>query len=175
MKEQIFNLQMKLNENSDTYKIAENIDRISDDLKQNVTLVAKLMDEEKKKLHQIVGYIEEKCDAIERNIRDSARHSTHSGVLDNRNSFGKKYSPTTLKSYNNVNTNALSNMGIDISSKPFEMNQRSSPNFRQHMENAEDDETLFHSINCEYDIFDEVSKSFIQNPISKKNTLVDQN
>jgi len=120
------------------------------------------MDEEKKKLHQIVGYVEEKCEAIEKNIRGSYKNDRS----PDRNSFGRNYIPGGI--------NSLHEMGIEVGAKPFrEMNNQANgraSNFRQHLQDADDDETLFHSINCEYDIFDEVSKSFIQNPISKKNT-----
>lgn len=131
MREQIFNLQIKMNENSENYKILQNVDEISDQLKQNVTVAVKLMEEEKKKLHQIVGYIEEKGEAIERDIRGSQRDSI--GVLE-KNIDSSKYNPL----YN-------------------------SPNFQQNIESlSEDDEmTVFHSINVDDDVFDEVSKSFI--------------
>lgn len=170
MKEQLFNLQLKLQENSEAFKITEVIEGLSDDLKHNVTVVVKLMDEEKKKLHQIVGYVEEKCDAIERNIRSSQR----GGVAyspDSRQTFGVS-SSTKFNQRNEIAVGNMNNLGIDVSSRPFEMqsnmNNGKSPNFKQHIQDADDDDTLFHSINCEYDIFDEVSKSFIQNPPNKR-------
>lgn len=168
MKEQIFNLQIKMNENSENYKILETIDGISDQLKNNVTVVVKLMEEEKKKLHQIVGYIEEKCEAIENNIRDTKRGST---VVSDRNSFGRKQDSAVISG---AARNRSTNLGIEVSTKPFPQ-ERSSPNFQQHMQNLSDsgDEmTVFHSINCEYDVFDEVSKSFIVNKdFQKKRTM----
>jgi hypothetical protein len=72
-KEKLFNLQMKFREGSDEYNLCEELEEIGDNMKDNVTQVVKLMESEKGKLHQIVGYIEEKCDQIERNIRGSAK------------------------------------------------------------------------------------------------------
>lgn len=155
MKEQIFNLGIKMNENSEQYRILQQVDDISDQLKANVTVVVKLMEEEKKKLHQIVGYVEEKCEAIQTNIRESTGRGS---AL----SFGRKPNSSLARI-------DAKNMGIEVSSKPFnDMNrqQQNAPKFQQHMEDLSDDGemTIFHSINCEYDVFDEISKSFIANP-----------
>ena len=85
-KENLFNLQIKVSEDSDTYRICEKLEEVGDDMKNSVTTVVRLLEEEKRKLHEIVGYIEEKCGAIERSIRDSAR-----GVP----SFNKKQAPAS--------------------------------------------------------------------------------
>ena len=88
-KEKLFNLQMKFSEGSDEFNMCEELEEIGDQMKDNVTQVVKLMETEKTKHHQIVGYIEEKCDVIERNIRGSAKGGSN---------FSKKKTPQNYSS-----------------------------------------------------------------------------
>lgn len=151
-----------------------------------MTIVVKLMEEERKTLKALVSYLEQKYEAIEQNIRDSMKgnnnYNNGSPVNWDRQTFGTKtqQSPSqeNFVGFDPENNALVSQFGlVEKKSQASGNDIKNLNNMWQGMpvgddsigQNADQEEmTVFHSVMYEDDIFAEVSRSFIMHTQQKE-------